>query len=77
MSMGVGPQINKFEEVSSDDHQMSVAVEGEGPMSGIQGVGEGGSSHVWYLARGKWGPCPNASWVMVTWGPLELNDRHL
>ena len=22
---GVGPQVNKFEQVSSDDHQMSVA----------------------------------------------------
>ena len=29
---GVGPQVNKFEQVSSDDHQMSVV--GEGPMSG-------------------------------------------
>ena len=31
----VGPQVNNFEQVSSDDHQMSVAV---GPMSGIGGV---------------------------------------
>ena len=23
--VGVGPQVNKFEQVSSDDHQMSVA----------------------------------------------------
>ena len=29
---GIGPQVNKFEQVSSDDHQMSVA---------------GGRSHVW------------------------------
>ena len=39
----VGPQVNKYEQVSSDDHQMSVdvwyrvelGVEGVGPMSGI------------------------------------------
>ena len=24
-AVGVGPQVNKFEQVSSDDHQMSVA----------------------------------------------------
>ena len=39
---GVGPQANKFEQVSSDDHQMSAAGEGVGPMSGIQGVRGGG-----------------------------------
>ena len=27
-SDGVGPQVNKFEQVSSDDHQMSVAAGG-------------------------------------------------
>ena len=59
--------MNKFEEFSSDDHQMSVAVEGGGAMSGIQEVGDGGSSHVWYLRKGKWGPCSNTSEVMVTW----------
>ena len=32
--LGVGPQVNKFEQVSSDDHQKSV-------------VGRGGRSHVW------------------------------
>ena len=38
-SMGViGPKVNKFEQVSSDDHQMSVAV-GVGLTSGIRAVG--------------------------------------
>ena len=41
----VGPQVNEFEQVSSDDHQMSV--EGVGPMSSIQRSEEGGY-HVWY-----------------------------
>ena len=37
--MGViGPKVNKFEQVSSDDHQMSVAV-GVGLTSGIRAVG--------------------------------------
>ena len=34
----VGPRVNTFEQISSDDHQMSVAEEGRGgivPMSGI------------------------------------------
>ena len=35
----VGPQLNKFEQVSSDDHQMSVAGEGISPMSGVCGWG--------------------------------------
>ena len=34
--LGVGPQVNKFEQVSSDDHQMSVAGVGLG-----KGWGEG------------------------------------
>ena len=32
----LGPQVNRFEQVSSDDHQMSVA-RGRGPMSGVGG----------------------------------------
>ena len=41
---GIGPQVNKFEQASSDDHQMSV-VGGrfKGPMSG-GGWGEGTKS---------------------------------
>ena len=37
---GIGPQVNKFEQASSDDHQMSV-VGGrfKGPMSGWGGEG--------------------------------------
>ena len=30
----VGPQVNKFEKISSDDHQMSVAGEGVGLQGG-------------------------------------------
>ena len=41
---GVGPQVKTFEQVFSDDHQISVAGEGEGiqdpfPMQGGRGVG--------------------------------------
>ena len=32
-----GPQVNKFEQVSSDDHQMSLAVGPGGPRSDIWG----------------------------------------
>ena len=35
----LGPQVNKFEQVSSDDHQMSVA--GRDPQIGCLGWGEG------------------------------------
>ena len=31
---GVGPQVNKFEQVCSDDHQMPIAGGGGGLMSG-------------------------------------------
>ena len=34
----LGPKVNKIEQVSIDDHQMSVAV-GVGPTSGIRAVG--------------------------------------
>ena len=37
---GLGPQVNKFEQVSSDDHQMSVV--GGGEMLGTQVLGPGG-----------------------------------
>ena len=40
---GVDPQVNKFEKVSSDDHQLSVVAGGVGPTSGIWG---GGDTHV-------------------------------
>ena len=52
---GVGPQVNKFEQVSSDDHQMSVPGEGGvgtqvpylGPISGGGGWEGLSKSHVW------------------------------
>ena len=57
MVHGVGPQVNKFEQVSSDNHSMSVAGR---PVSGVwclrEGVdsmsgsrGSGNRSHVWCL----------------------------
>ena len=49
--------MNKFEQVSSDDHQMSLA----------GGRAGGPRSDFW-----GYEPCTvrsNASWVMVTWGP--------
>ena len=80
---GESPQINKFEQVSSDCHQMSLA---GGPISDIFWLGVG--SDVRVRAEGSWVPClmsrwgedrarrvgnytvkSNASWLMVTWGP--------
>ena len=43
--MGVGPQVNKFERVSSDVHQMSVVGEG----------GKGGGRSLRLMSRGKRG----------------------
>ena len=58
---GLGPQVNKFQQVSSDDYQVTVVgLRGVGPMPDIRGCWEG------Y-------PCPiAASWVMVTCGPLPV-----
>ena len=39
---GVSPEVNKFEQVFSDDNQTSVA-----------SCGEGGSSHVWHPVGGR------------------------
>ena len=57
-----GPQVNKFEQVSSDDHQMSLAGTGLGwgdPMSGGgPRARAGGGVHCTKRT--------NASWVMAT-----------
>ena len=50
---GVGTQVNKFEQVFRDDHQMSVA----GGRSHVSSDDHqmsvvGGRSHVWYLGEG-------------------------
>ena len=48
--MGLGPQVNKFEQVSSNDYQMLVA-EGGYPRGGIPGPMSGGKGvhyHVSY-----------------------------
>ena len=63
-----GPQANKFEQVSSDDHQMSLA---GGPMSdvGVRLSGKGRMSDIQWVGHGGGGPCTvrsNVSWVMVT-----------
>ena len=65
---GVGPDVNKFENVYIDDHQMSVA---------FLVLGIGGRSHVWYL-EGRRYPYLITLWVIVTWGPCyptKQNDR--
>ena len=54
---GVGPQENKFEPLSSDDHHMPVA----------------GEKVRCLVSGGRVGP--NASWVMVTWGPQPPLNR--
>ena len=58
LAVGVGPQVNKFEQVSSVDHQMSLA--GVGMSEGyVQGVS---LSRGRYVRRGgRWVsqvPCP-------------------
>ena len=59
-----GPQVKKFEQVFSDDHQMSLV--------------EGCGFHVWCLGiRAEGRVCTvrsNASWVMVTWDPLPYGQ---
>ena len=77
MSVPGDPEVNKFEQVSSDDHQMS-QVRGSG-----QGVPWGPMSSGARLGWGR-GPCTVssiASWVVVTWDPDLQNDwlmdRHI
>ena len=71
--MGEGPQVNNFEQVSSDGHQMSPG----GSMSDIKGAGLGHLVPCLMSRVGKTcaravrgqGACTmkfNASWVMVT-----------
>ena len=58
--------MNKFEQVSSDDHQIAVLSRGGvGPMSGVQRE-RGGRPHVGGVCTVR----SNVSWVMVTWDPL-------
>ena len=51
----LGPQMNKFEQASSDDHQMSVM--GVGPMSSVGGIGpvSGALGHGVGPMFGVWG----------------------
>ena len=61
-------QVNKFEQVSSDDHQMSLAGGQGGPMSDVKGAGVG-SPMSDVQGAGLLGPYrvkSKASWVMVT-----------
>ena len=63
--------MNKFEQVFSDDYQMSLAGAGPGgPMTHVLGGGVGSGEA--RIVRS------NASWVMVTWGPPSplWTDRH-
>ena len=52
-----GPQVNKFEQVSSDGHQTSLAWR------------QGWGSHVWCPRWGPYTVSTKALWVMVTWVP--------
>ena len=72
----------KFEQVSSDGHQVSLAW---GPSHGVPcvmsgGVGAGARRVSYLMPRGQGQGCivrSNASWVMVTWNPVcGQNDRH-
>ena len=68
----VGPEVNKFEQVSSDGQQMSLAG-GPGPchMSShdVGGAGAGSLSRGPGLGGGAV-QRSNASWVMLTWDPF-------
>ena len=56
-----GPQVNKFEQVFSNCHQMSLAGGWAGGVTCL--VSRGGDEARACTVRS------NASWVMVTWGP--------
>ena len=69
----MGPQMNKFEQVSGDGHQMSLAgVRLLGSMSnvcvwGVAGLGSMSDDLISLVRGGQWVPCSvrsNASWVM-------------
>ena len=81
MSVQEGPQVNKFEQVSNDGHQISLAGELGSSMSGVQmrtGAG-GGVPCVMSRVPGPGGPDTvksKVSWVMVIWGPPGQTDRH-
>ena len=69
-----GPQVNRFKQIPTGRHHMSVAG-GMGMWGGVIGyVGDrvcgardcGGGVRK-YRGGGKY-PCPSVSWVTVTWG---------
>ena len=68
LGVGVGPQMNKFEQVSSVDHQMSVAGE-VGPQVWCQGVGLQVTypmMHVMYLSPcGQADTCENITFLQL------------
>ena len=68
--VGGGAEVNKFEQVSSDGHQMSLA-------GGAWAVGSL-SNEVQYLRAGGPGAMrSNASWLMVTYDTVDrMTDRH-
>ena len=69
--VGVGPQVNKFEPVSSDDHQMSV----EGGLGPMAAVGGGGRSYVRYRGRG-WGPVKRGVPCIMGNGHMDPTSPH-
>ena len=81
MSVQEGPQVNKFEQVSNDGHQISLAGELGSSMFGVQmrtGAG-GGVPCVMSRVPGPGAPDTvksKVSWVMVIWGPPGQTDRH-
>ena len=63
----LGPQVNKFEQVFSDDHQMSVAGDGVGIQDPchMSGCGGGGVGTVMYV-RVTWNPsCGNIINIII------------
>ena len=74
---GGGPQVNKFEQVSSLGYQMSLAGPRPSTEGGWSPKRDGRGARAVYREQGL-RPLTlrsNASWIMVTWDPL-WTDRH-
>ena len=58
---GYGPQVNKFKQVSSDGHQMS-----------LEGWSQGWGSHVWCLGVGS---SSEQVWTGLQWWPPDVTSK--
>ena len=73
---GLGPQVNKFEQVSIDYHKISVALGGCRFLCDVQQRVGGCTSLSDVWMEGEWEmrrsvQCPNASWMFVRYPPPD------